>query len=94
MYAKSCRETLGMQAPYAMPKWPVCNEEYLVEDTVNYTVSFNGKARFNMEFPADAASDAIQTAVLADERSEKMDGRQSIVKVIVVPKKIVNIVVK
>ena len=52
------------------------------------------KARFNMEFPADAASDAIQTAVLADERSEKWMEGKSIVKVIVVPKKIVNIVVK
>ena len=75
-------------------KWPVCNEEYLVEDTVNYTISFNGKARFNMEFPADAASDVIQTAVLADERSEKWIEGKTIAKVIVVPKKIVNIVVK
>ena len=87
-------ETLGNAGSVCDAKWPVCNEEYLVEDTVNYTVSFNGKARFNMEFPADAASDAIQTAVLADERSEKWMEGKSIVKVIVVPKKIVNIVVK
>lgn len=87
-------ETLGNAGSVCDAKWPVCNEEYLVEDTVNYTISFNGKARFNMEFPADAASDAIQTAVLADERSEKWMEGKSIVKVIVVPKKIVNIVVK
>ena len=87
-------ETLGNAGSVCDAKWPICNEEYLVEDTVNYTVSFNGKARFNMEFPADAASDAIQTAVLADERSEKWMEGKSIVKVIVVPKKIVNIVVK
>ena len=87
-------ETLGNAGSVCDAKWPVCNEEYLVENTVNYTVSFNGKARFNMEFPADAASDAIQTAVLADERSEKWMEGKSIVKVIVVPKKIVNIVVK
>ncbi len=36
------------------------NEEYLKEDTINYTISFNGKARFNMEFAADETSDAIQ----------------------------------
>ena len=51
-------ETLGNAGSVCDAKWPVCNEEYLVENTVNYTVSFNGKARFNMEFPADAASDA------------------------------------
>ena len=87
-------ETLGNAGSVCDAKWPICNEEYLVEDTVNYTISFNGKARFNMEFPADAASDTIQTAVLADERSEKWMESKSIVKVIVVPKKIVNIVVK
>ena len=57
-------ETLGNAGSVCDAKWPVCNEEYLVEDTVNYTVSFNGKARFNMEFPADAASDAIQTCCI------------------------------
>lgn len=87
-------ETLGNAGSVCDAKWPVYNEEYLVEDTVNYTISFNGKARFNMEFPTDAASDAIQTAVLADERSEKWIEGKTIVKVIVVPKKIVNIVVK
>ena len=75
-------------------QWPKWNEEYLVENSVNYTISFNGKARFNMEFPADAASDAIQTAVLADERSAKWMEGKSLLKVIVVPKKIVNIVLK
>ncbi|WP_373734101.1 hypothetical protein, partial [Bacteroides heparinolyticus] len=75
-------------------EWPACKEEYLVEDTVNYTVSFNGKARFNMEFPADATPDTIQADVLADERSAKWIEGKTIAKVIVVPKKIVNIVVK
>ena len=61
---------------------------------MNYTVSFNGKARFNQEFPVDASSDDIQAAVLADERSAKWLEGKSILKVIVVPKKIINIVVK
>ena len=65
-----------------------------MENTVNYTVSFNGKARFNKEFPADAASETIQADILADERSAKwMEGKQ-VVKVIMVPKKLVNIVIK
>ena len=75
-------------------QWPAYNEEYLVENTVNYTISFNGKARFDMEFPADTTSDVIQETVLADERSMKWTDGKTIVKVIVVPKKIVNIVIK
>ncbi|WP_373726214.1 class I tRNA ligase family protein, partial [Bacteroides heparinolyticus] len=87
-------ETMGNTESVCDAEWPTCKEEYLVEDTVNYTVSFNGKARFNMEFPADATPDAIQADVLADERSAKWIEGKTIAKVIVVPKKIVNIVVK
>lgn len=87
-------ETLGNADSVCDAHWPTYNEEYLVENTVNYTISFNGKARFNMEFPADAASDVIQAEVLADERSAKWVEGKSVVKVIVVPKKIVNVVVK
>lgn len=73
--------------------WPVYNEEYLKEDRINYTISFNGKARFNIEFAADATNDTIQTTVLNDERSLKwMEGKDP-KKVIIVPKKIVNIVI-
>ena len=86
-------ETLGNTGSVCDAQWPAYNEEYLVENTVNYTISFNGKARFNMEFPADTASDVIQETVLADERSMKWTDGKTIVKVIVVPKKIVNIVI-
>jgi leucyl-tRNA synthetase len=58
------------------------------------TVSFNGKARYQKMFAADANNDVIEKATLEDERSTKfLEGKQ-IVKVIVVPKKIINIVVK
>lgn len=87
-------ETLGNTGSVCDAQWPAYNEEYLVENTMNYTISFNGKARFNMEFPADAASNVIQETVLADERSIKWIDGKNIVKVIVVPKKIVNIVIK
>ena len=53
-------DTLGHETSVCDAAWPAYNEEYLKEDTINYTTSFNGKARFNMEFDADAASDAIQ----------------------------------
>lgn len=53
-------DTLGHETSVCDAAWPAYNEEYLKEDTINYTISFNGKARFNMEFDADAASDAIR----------------------------------
>ena len=86
-------DTLGHETSVCDAAWPAYNEEYLKEDTINYTISFNGKARFNMEFDADAASDAIQAAVLADERSQKWIEGKTLKKIIVVPKKIVNVVV-
>ena len=86
-------DTLGNTTSVCDAQWPAFNEQYLVEDTVNYTISFNGKARFNMEFPADAASDVIQATVLADERSLKWTEGKTPKKVIVVPKKIVNVVI-
>ena len=74
-------------------KWPVWNEEYLVEDSVKLGVAFNGKTRFDMEFPADADNATIEAAVKADERSKKyIEGE--IMKVIIVPKRMVNIVFK
>ena len=86
-------DTLGHETSVCDAAWPAHNEEYLKEDTINYTISFNGKARFNMEFDADAASDTIQAAVLADERSQKWIEGKTPKKIIVVPKKIVNVVV-
>ena len=74
--------------------WPQVNEAYLVEDEQQLTISFNGKARFQMNFAANASSDEIQTITLQDERTIKYIDGKTIVKVIVVPKKIVNIVLK
>lgn len=74
--------------------WPTWEEAYLVENEVQLTVSFNGKARFQMTFPADAAREDIEKTALADERSKHYIDGKTIVKVIVVPKKIINIVCK
>lgn len=85
--------TLGHSTSVCDATWPAFNEEYLKEDVINYTISFNGKARFSMEFAADATSNAIEAEVLADERAQKWTEGKTPKKVIVVPKKIVNIVI-
>ena len=85
---------LGHEGTVIDAKWPTWNEAYLVEDEVQLTVSFNGKARFQKTFATDATNDDIQAQTLADERTAKyLEGHQ-VVKVIVVPKRIVNIVIK
>ncbi|SFF84014.1 leucine--tRNA ligase [Prevotella sp. KH2C16] len=92
--AEELWETLNMKGSVCDAQWPTWNEEYLAEDEIQLTISFNGKARFQMKFPADASHEDIQKAALADEKSQKyMDGK-NVVKVIIVPKKIVNIVLK
>ena len=75
-------------------EWPVWDESYLVENEVQLTVSFNGKARFQMTFPADATKEDIEKKALEDERSQHYIDGKTIVKIIVVPKKIINIVCK
>ncbi len=90
--AEELWEALGNTTSVCDAQWPAFNEEYLKEDSVKYTISFNGKARFTMEFPADADNDTIQAAVMADEQSQKWIEGKTPKKVIIVPKKIVNIV--
>ena len=85
-------EALGHDTTVCDAKWPLCNEEYLKEDSVKYTISFNGKARFTMEFPVDADNDTIQAAVMAEEQSQKWIEGRTPKKVIIVPRKIVNVV--
>ena len=87
-------EALGETGSVCDAPWPTWNEEFLVEDTVKLGVAFNGKTRFDMEFAANADNKTIEEAVMADPRSPKyIDGKQ-VVKVIIVPKRMVNIVCK
>ena len=85
---------LGNTTTVCDAKWPTWNEEYLAENEIQMTVSFNGKARFQKQFPADADKEAIEKETLADERCAKYMAGKNIVKVIVVPGRIINIVVK
>ena len=92
--AEELWHAMGHDTTVCDAQWPEFNPAFLVESEMQLTVSFNGKARFQKKFPADAKNDDIQAAVLADEQSQKyLDGKQ-VIKVIVVPKKIVNVVVK
>ena len=91
-YAEELWEALGNTTSVCDAQWPAFNEDYLKEDTVKYTISFNGKARFTMDFAADADNNTIQTTVMADEQAQKWIEGKTPKKVIIVPKKIVNIV--
>lgn len=92
--AEELWHTLGNNATVCDAQWPQYDEQYLKEDSQTLSISFNGKTRFTLEFPADASKEYIQETTLASEQAQKyLEGKQ-VVKVIVVPGRIVNIVIK
>ncbi|WP_288510234.1 leucine--tRNA ligase [uncultured Prevotellamassilia sp.] len=92
--AEELWHALGHTTTVCDAEWPKYDEQYLKEDTQTLSISFNGKTRFTLDFPADATKEAIQEAALTSEQAQKhLEGKQ-VVKVIVVPGRIVNIVVK
>ncbi len=92
--AEELWEALGNTTSVCDAKWPEFNEDYLKEDSVTLSISFNGKTRFTMQFPAGSTNEAIQEAALSDPQAQKYLDGFNVVKVIVVPNKIVNIVLK
>ena len=85
---------LGNNITVCDAQWPQYDEQYLKEDSQTLSISFNGKTRFTLEFSADASKENIQETTLASEQAQKyLEGKQ-VVKVIVVPGRIVNIVIK
>lgn len=86
--------TLGHTDSVCDAHWPVYDEQYLVESQMQLTISFNGKARFQMQFATDVDEESIKQAVINDEKSRKYIEGNAVVKVIVVPKRIVNVVLK
>ena len=92
--AEELWESIGENGSVCDAQWPTWDEANLAENEVQLTISFNGKARFQMTFPTDASKEDIEKAAVNDERSLKYTEGKTIVKVIVVPKKIVNIVFK
>ena len=84
---------LGHSESVDFVPFPVLNESYLVEDEIEYPVSFNGKMRFKLPFSAALSKEEIEALVVKDERViQQLNGNQP-KKIIVVPKKIINIVV-
>lgn len=92
--AEELWEQLGHTTTVCDATWPVCDESYLKEDSETLSVSFNGKTRFTIDLPTDISKEDAQKTVLEAEASKKyLEGKQ-IVKVIVVPHRIINIVIK
>ena len=90
--AEELWSSLGNTGSVCDAAWPKFNEDYLKEDSVTYSISFNGKTRFTLDFPAEATQQEIEAAVLANEKAQGYIEGKPIRKVIVVPRKIVNIV--
>lgn len=92
--AEELWHALGEEQSVCDAEWPMWKEEYLTEDTMKLSISFNGKTRFTLDFPSDANNATIEQTVLADEQTMKYVEGKQIVKIIIVPKRIVNIVLK
>ena len=92
--AEELWEKLGKEGSVCDAQWPACDESYLRQDNVTMSISFNGKTRFTLDFPVDASKEEIEKEALGCEQSQKYLESKTVVKVIVVPKRIVNIVVK
>ncbi len=92
--AEELWEKLGHETTVCDAPWPSYDEKYLKDDSVKMSVSFNGKTRFTIDVPVDADKDAIQKMALEDAQAAKYLEGKTIVKIIVVPRRIINIVLK
>lgn len=92
-FAEELWEKLGHSESITAQPWPEHNEDYLVENSFEYPVSFNGKMRFKLELPLDMDKTEVEKAVLSNELSDKYLEGKAPKKIIVVPGRIVNVVV-
>ena len=92
--AEELWEQLGHAESITGARFPEYNASYTVEDSVTYPVQFNGKMRFTVDLPKSAAPAEVEASVRGMEQTAKWVGDGSIVKVVVVPGRIINIVVK
>ncbi len=83
---------LGNTPSLAYEPWPEADEKLLVEDQVEYPVSFNGKMRFKLELPATMSIPDIEKSVIEHEKTNRYLEGKSLKKIIVVPGKIINVV--
>ena len=92
--AEELWQALGHEDSITYAAFPEYVEAYTIENNCTYAVSFNGKTRFTVELPLDMSREDVDAHVRSLEQTAKYVGDGNIVKVIVVPGKIVNIVVK
>ena len=92
--AEELWEALGHTQSCTKASYPEYVAAYTVEDNVTYPVQFNGKMRFTLELPKAASPAEVEAAVREHPKTAQYVGEQKIVKVIVVPGRIINIVVK
>lgn len=83
---------IGEKESVILASWPKWNEDYLIENSVNYPISFNGKTRFTLNISANLSKEEIEKIVLSNENTQKWLEGKSPKKIIVVPGRIVNIV--
>ncbi len=87
-------ENAGFEGLCSIAPWPSFDESKTVDDVIEYVIQINGKVRDKMNFPADADADSIKASALESERVKELIGEKTVVKTIVVPKRLVNIVIK
>ena len=92
--AEELWEQLGHTGSVAFAAYPEYNSAYTVEDSCTYPVSFNGKTRFMVDLPKSLAREEVEAQIRSLEQTKKYVGDGSILKIIVVPGRIVNVVVK
>jgi leucyl-tRNA synthetase len=91
--AEEMWELLGVETSISREPFPICNNEYLQEDSIKYPVQFNGKTRFFIEVRFDMKAKEIEQEVLNHEKTQNYIQGKSIKKIIIVPKRIVNLVI-
>ena len=92
-FAEELWEKLGHTESVTLANWPKFDEQHLKEDAFTYPISFNGKMRFTLELSADLSKEDIEKEVMAFEKTKQyMEGKNP-KRIIIVPKKIVNIVI-
>ena len=90
--AEELWQQLGHKESISTAPFPEFNEAHLAEDNFNYPISFNGKMRFNLELAANLSKEEITKLVMEAEQTQKYLEGKTPKNIIVVPKKIVNIV--
>ena len=93
-FAEELYHALGNEGTVCDAQWPAFDESKMKDSEITYPVQFCGKTRFTMQVPADAQKDEVEKLALADERTAKYTDGKQIMKTIVVPGKIINIVVR